>query len=219
MPPMNPAQLKLLVPVVILLILGAILYQVLGPNAAAPTKARTAPTQLQAMLVEPPQAVADFVLKDQAGADFTQAQFQGHWTLMFFGYTYCPDICPTTLAALAAMKQALSDSPQLLAKTRFVMVSLDPKRDTPQKLGPYIRYFDPDFSAITGERTMLDSLSASLNIPYALEGDVNSDNYLVNHSATIVLIGPEGRLRARFNPPHFGAHMAERYRELVRFLN
>lgn len=217
--PMNSTALKALVPAVILLILGAGLYMALTtPPAEMPTALRSVPEHLRGAALAQSRPVAPFSLNDHNGAPFSEEQLKGKWSLIFFGYTYCPDICPTTLAVLSAMKQSLGSAPELLAETQFVMVSLDPQRDTPEKLGPYIQYFDPGFIAATGEREMIDRLTSSLNIPYAIEGDTKRDDYLVNHSATIALIDPQGQMSGRFNPPHFPERMAKKYQEVVHFL-
>ncbi len=116
---------------------------------------------------------------------------------MFFGFTHCPDICPTTLLSMNQVAKRLQQ-----ASIRYVFVSLDPKRDTPEKMKEYVSFFNPDFIGLTGKKADIDQLSEALGIIYDYEGDVEAGKYTVNHYAAILVIDPKGRVRAHILPPH-----------------
>ncbi|QJR80854.1 SCO family protein [Alteromonas pelagimontana] len=146
-----------------------------------------------------PRRLSDFTLTDHKGQPFTSANLKGKWTLAFMGYTYCPDICPTTLAnlnqiypELAAIK---SDSP-----VQVLFISVDPKRDSSERLGEYIGFFSPDFIAATGNHDQLFPLVRSMGMMYAIAESTENSDYLVDHSASIVLIDPTAKVIGRFKP-------------------
>lgn len=144
----------------------------------------------------------EFSLIDQDGTPFGRERFQGHWTYLFFGYTHCPDICPTTLSVLKQAMHGL-DTQHENETAQVVFVSVDPERDSPARLGEYTRYFDPRFIGATGDAEGLKQLAASLGIVFAKlpATDGNPADYLMDHGASILLIGPDASLRAVFSPP------------------
>ena len=145
----------------------------------------------------PPVSVPSLTLRDQDDKAFSTAKLQGSWNLMFFGFTNCPDICPTTLTTMNQAAKRLTDK-----KIRYLFVSLDPQRDTPEKLKEYVTYFNADFIGLSGNKADIDQLSEKLGVIYDYEGDVNSGKYNVNHYAAILVIDPKGRVRAHILPPH-----------------
>ena len=154
--------------------------------------------------------VADFVLADQDGAPFTRRDLEGHWTLLFAGYTHCPDVCPTTLAVMKAVEQRLHD-PHL----RMVFVSVDPERDTPEQLRRYVRYFSPDIVGATGPTAELDKLCGSLGLVYMKVAGASPQDYAMDHSAALVLVDPRARIAAYFQPPHKADTLAADLRALL----
>lgn len=140
------------------------------------------------------------VLDGTDGRSWHTADLSGKWSLVFFGYTYCPDICPTTLAELREIYHGLPH--ELQADTRVLMVSVDPQRDTPEQLRAYLDFFDPDFQGLTGALTDIQTLSQALGIPF-IPGDTSQPGYTVDHSGNLALVGPDGRqhgfVRAPFN--------------------
>lgn len=152
---------------------------------------------LAAFVVEPPRPLSPFTLSDHHQQPFTNADLAGHWTLLLIGYTQCPDICPTTLAQLAGVYPQLKAN---IANLQVVMVSADPQRDTPQRLAAYVPYFHPDFIGVTGPHPQLLPFSRELGLVYAMVDGQREGEYLVDHSASLVVIGPDGALRARFAP-------------------
>jgi protein SCO1 len=148
--------------------------------------------------------VAPFVLADQDGKPFSNAQFAGHWSLVFAGFTHCPDVCPTTLGVMKALGERLQG-----AAPALVFLSVDPERDTPEVLGKYVRHFSPSITAITGPREQLEALCASLGIAYVKVPGASEYDYSVDHSAAMVLIDPQGRVAGYFPPPHKADTLAD----------
>ena len=159
------------------------------------------PQALQSILLSEPRPLSDFVLSDHNGQPLTLQQLKGKWTFIFFGYTHCPDICPTTLGTLKGVANKLVTQPEISGDTRFLFISIDPGRDTLPLLKDYVTYFHTDFIAATGARSEIDKLSRSLGAIYMFDGDTEGDDYIVNHSTSVALIDPQGRWVARFNPP------------------
>ena len=114
----------------------------------------------------------------------------GQWSLVFFGYTFCPDICPTTLAELRQLKKLLPDAAK--DNLQILMVSVDPNRDTTEQLQMYLQYFDPEFIGLTGELADIQSLSNALSIPF-IPGDTSQPRYTVDHSGNLAILSPDGR--------------------------
>lgn len=162
---------------------------------------------LDAGIVLLPQGrpIPDVRLIDQNGAVQPVDQLQGAWTVLFFGYTFCPDICPTTLAELRQLKGMLPE--EIRDNLRVVLVSVDPARDTPQQLKEYLGFFDAEFRGLTGELADIQKLSNSVGIPF-IPGDESKPNYTVDHSGNLALIGPDGRQRGFIRGPLNNAKLA-----------
>ena len=163
-------------------------------------RSQTPATPVAAMLLPQPDPVPEFSLLDQHGNSIDRSVFAGHWNLVFFGFTHCPDICPTTLQVLAAARSKLAEDGQA-PLPRIVLVSVDPERDTPEIIGAYVDYFGPGNLGITGSLEEIDRLTAGLGIYYQKQ-PANGDNYVVDHSAAVLVIDPEGRFSALFSGPH-----------------
>lgn len=145
------------------------------------------------------RALQPFALVDHRGARFDNQALQGHWTFLFFGYTHCPDVCPTTLSVLNSVAQRLADTP---AAVQFAFVSVDPVRDTPEQLARFVKYFNGDFIGVTGEPDAIEQLTRQLGVVFMQVGNAtNPDSYLVDHTASVFLIDPDGRYHAVFTPP------------------
>ena len=149
-----------------------------------------------------------FALQGPRG-DFSNAHLVGQWNFMFFGYTQCPDICPTALTLMKNLKAAISGKQGMPAKGfQVVFVSVDPQRDTIRLLGEYMAAFDPSFVGITGADAALSPLVRNLGVFYQRNDATDKQHYTVDHSAAIYLIDPQGRLAAVFSPPQEAAKMA-----------
>ena len=157
------------------------------------------PAVAAAVLYPQARAVPAFALTRSDGTPYTQADLVGGWTLLFFGFTHCPDVCPTTLATLRDVGKALP--PEVARNVRMTFVSVDPERDTPERSGEYAHFFSPSIVAATGDKAALDALTLSVGVVYMKAPGTGAD-YGVDHSASIVLIDPQGRLRGMFRPPH-----------------
>lgn len=165
-----------------------------------------------ATLVNDAAPLPTFSLRRSEGA-FTNADLAGRWSLVSFGYTFCPDICPTTLATLGEVKA------QLVARglpvPQVVFVSVDPARDTPARLAEFVRFFDADFVGATGSDAELAGLVRHLGMQYARHDGPDKEHYVVDHGAVVYLIDPQGRLKATFSWPHEPATMAADYARLT----
>lgn len=144
------------------------------------------------------------------GETFSNKDLEGSWTLMYFGFTYCPDICPATLANLAqVMKELKAINPQVAEKVNVMLVSVDPGRDTPEKLAQYVDFFDESFVGATSNAANLKALTQQLNVAFEVVGDTASDDYLVEHSAQVVLVNPRGDYQGFLKPPFKPKELAD----------
>jgi protein SCO1 len=149
-------------------------------------------------LLAPPRAVADFSLTGADGQPFTKSNLLGRWNLIYVGYTFCPDQCPTTLSLLKAVQAGLGGE---AAKLRVTFISIDPERDTPARLDQYVHFFSPSFGAATGSTAQLDALGANLGFVYQKVPGATPQSYLMDHSSALILIDPQGRLAGYLTPP------------------
>jgi protein SCO1/2 len=164
----------------------------------APATDAALPVQ-SALLYPQPRVVPPFVLERATGGSFSQDDLRGHWTLAFFGFTHCPDICPTTLAAMKQVEDALAAGEPPIP-LRLLFVSVDPERDAPAVLAKYAAFFSPDIIAATAPEERLQPMTRSLGIVY-MQSPLPAGGYTVDHSAQIVLIDPQGRMLGMFRPP------------------
>jgi protein SCO1/2 len=159
------------------------------------------PAELRTAFVIPsPGKLPEFSLRDQSGDIVNPDTFRDQWDLVFFGFTNCPDICPTTLQVLANARRELADSGSKIIP-RIVLVSVDPERDTGDVLGRYVDYFGADNLGVTGELAELIKLTAALGIYFEKAG-IGDGNYTVNHSPAVLLINPDAEFSALFSGPH-----------------
>ncbi|UVE17888.1 SCO family protein [Pseudomonas sp. LS44] len=152
-------------------------------------------------------------LTDQNGQAVQVDELKGQWSLLFFGYTFCPDICPTTLAQLRELKTLLP--PEALSRLRVVLVSVDPQRDTPTQLKQYLGYFDPAFQGLTGELENIQKLANAVSIPF-IPANTSKPNYTVDHSGNLVIIGPDGTQRGFIRSPLNNQKLATQLPELLK---
>lgn len=163
--------------------------------------------ELEAAVLYPaPRALPDFRLTRADGSALTLADWKGGWTVAFFGYTNCPDVCPTTLATFKQVWARL-EAAGAADRVRFDFVSVDPARDTPEQLAKYVGYFNARFVAATGTDEELTRLTRALGLVYSREPTDKGD-YSVDHSASVVIIDPQGRELGLFRPPFDAAKIA-----------
>ena len=157
--------------------------------------------------------VPPFELLDHNNRVFDNAALEQRWSFVFFGYTYCPDVCPTTLSVLNSIAQRLQD---VDADIRFVMVTVDPERDTPERLAEFVTYFNGDFLGVTGSDQALEQLTRPLGILYQrVQPEAGSESYLVDHTAAVFLFDPDGRYHAVFSPPLSAEKIAGDFRTML----
>jgi len=160
-------------------------------------------------ILDTPRNIGELQLIDHHGQAFTRERLQGKWTLVFFGFTYCPDICPTTLAFLNEFVGQLEGTE--VEDTAVVMVSVDPARDSVEQLATYVPYFNADFTGVTGEFLDIHRFATALNTPFR-KVPGQDENYQVDHSANVVLINPRGDYHGFFKAPLDLAKMKVTYR-------
>ena len=154
-----------------------------------------------AIMFSMPREISDLSLIDQNQLPFTKSRFADKWTLVFFGFTHCPDICPTTLALLNQVSDALAET-DYAADTQFLLVSLDPLRDTPEKMKPYVEYFNTDFIGVTGEFLSIHRFAKQLNIAFQkVVTDSETGDYTIDHGGNVALINPQGHYHGFYKPP------------------
>ncbi len=163
---------------------------------------------LGAKVFDVPRRFTHVPLLDQNGDNFDYQRLQNTWSLVFFGFTYCPDVCPATLAQMRSMHNQLE--PELQATTQVVLVSVDPARDTPEKLKEYLTYFSEDFVGLTGEFLDLQRFASQLNAAFQ-KVPGGGENYLIDHSAQIMLINPKGDYHGFIKPPFTPEKLAQAY--------
>ena len=149
----------------------------------------------QGVLIDPPAKAADFALTDQNGNSFRLSEQRGKIVLIFFGYTNCPDVCPTTLAEFKKIKAALGDQ---AADVRFVFITVDPERDTQQRMQSYLTAFDSDFTGLTGDSAALEAVWKSYGVFIERKDVGSASGYLVDHSARTYLIDLQGNWRLNY---------------------
>jgi len=188
------------------LILIAAFALALGLWLGARLLGAPAPPRLETAVLYPTARVLpDFHLTRSDGKPLTLADWKGHWTVAFFGYTNCPDVCPTTLTTFKQVWKQLGAA--TTAKLRFDFISVDPGRDTPETLTRYVGYFSKDFVAASGADDQLTALTRALGLVYS-RGAPENGTYTVDHSAAAVIIDPQGHQIGLFRPPFEVAKVA-----------
>ena len=185
---------------------GLILARALLPGHEPP------PATERATVFSPPRELPAFALTDQDGRRFGPEALRGHWTLVFFGFTQCPDVCPTTLATLVQVTRQLGDLPAE-ARPRVLLVSVDPERDTPERLAAYVRFFDPTFLGVTGDAAAIAEFARAFGVPFAK--DPVPGGYTMDHGSGLFVVGPDGSTVAYSSAPHDATVIARDYRKVV----
>jgi len=150
------------------------------------------------ILLPQSRTVPSLEMTDEKGQTVAVDELTGKWSLLFFGYTFCPDICPTTLAQLRQVKSELPKD--AVDRLQVILVSVDPNRDTPTQLQQYLGYFDKDFRGLTGSLDNLQKLANAVSIPF-IPADTSKPNYTVDHSGNLAVIGPDGKQRGFIRAP------------------
>lgn len=202
--------------IIIAFILVAILSAGAGVGVWKASQSPASPEQPDLLVLPEPRDIPPFELVDQDGKSFGPERLLGRWSLLFFGFTHCPDVCPGALYDLHLLDEQLAGTAGE-GRHQVLFVSVDPERDSPARLGEYVRYFDPDFAAVTGPHEQLAPLTRKLGIAYRIEEhEPGAGIYNVDHSASILLLDPQGRLHGVFPAPHDVTAMAQSMQRLLR---
>jgi protein SCO1/2 len=204
---MAARPLRIGILVIVAFAAGLILARVFVPEHEAPP-----PTE-RATLLPQPRELPTLALVDQEGEPLPADFFAGHWTLVFFGFTQCPDICPTTLATLAQARKQLGDLPAA-QQPRVLLITVDPERDPPPQLAAYVHFFDPGFMGATGSPEATAVAAAAFGVPYAKVA-LPDGGYTMDHGSGIFVVGPSGGIDAYLSAPHDAAVIARDYRRIV----
>ena len=153
-------------------------------------------------LYEKPKEISDFTFFSANGVEFTKSDLKGKWTLMYFGFTRCPDECPTTMYQMSKLVKVLREKEFPLEDKQWVLVSIDPERDLPNDIDKYAKGFDQDFIGVVNSRPMLLSLATQLSVNNVMpSGNAMDHSHLDNHVNNIILLNPNGEFAGIFRPP------------------
>ena len=153
-------------------------------------------------LFESPKQISDFTFLSANENQFTKSDLIGKWTLMYFGFTRCPDECPTTMYQISKLLKVLREKEFPLDNKQWVLVSIDPERDSPNDIDKYAKGFDKDFIGVSNIRPMLLSLATQLSVNNVMPGEnPNDHSHLDNHLNNIILLNPAGEFVGIFRPP------------------
>jgi len=176
------------------------------------------PPELVGVLRPEFRLLQPFELTDHNKVIFDQERLEGKWTLVFFGYTSCPDICPATLYVLNSVQGLLEDETgEVPADMQVVFISVDPERDTTEKLAAYITHFNEQFIGATASKTEIDKLTRQFGAGYIIEEETAPGHYLVAHTSAIFLVDPFGRLVASFSQPHYPKTITTQYQKIQEY--
>jgi protein SCO1/2 len=197
-----------IVGVIVIAATGALGFYAFVPSGAGPTSAGIQDS------ASAPTIGGPFTLVDHNGKTITEREFRGKFMLIYFGFTYCPDVCPTSLTAIAQALDMLGDGAEKIAP---LFVTVDPERDTPEQMKMYVGHFHPRLIGLTGSPEQISKMARTYRVYYAKveEGDEGGDDYLMDHTAITYLMGPDGKFRAFFGHDATPEEMAKRIREFL----
>jgi protein SCO1/2 len=167
----------------------------------------------QARVLTTPRPLPAVPALDHAGEPFGPATLRGRWTVVFFGFTHCPDVCPATLQVLAGARSLLEDLPEA-ERPGVVMISVDPGRDSPERLGEYVPFFHPEFRGVHVPAEHLPEVARTFGAAYVYT-PAGEDSYTVDHTASLFLVDPQARVAAVFPTPHTAAGIATDLRRII----
>ncbi len=189
---------------------GLLLARLLVPSKMA------APATERATVLAESKPIPALSLVGVDGKPLGAGFFKGRWTLVFFGFTTCPDVCPTTLATLAQFTKQLADLPAS-EQPRVLLVTVDPERDDPAKLAAYVRFFDPAFLGATGDVQAVSEAAAAFGVPFA-KVSLPEGGYTMDHGSGVFIVDPSGGIAAYSSAPHDASALARDYRTVVRYV-
>ncbi|MEM6998453.1 MAG: SCO family protein, partial [Pseudomonadota bacterium] len=163
-----------------------------------------------------PKQIQEFDTTDQSGNTFNLNNLNEKWSFVFFGYTHCPDICPITMTVMNQVYTQLSTDYKNL---QIIFVSVDPQRDTIEKLQQYVSYFNPDFYGLGGSSNKVDSLTKQIGVAYYLNNQNQAEGYLVDHTASIFIFDPKARLVGKLSAPHEAEKIKNQFIKIKEFID
>ena len=168
-------------------------------------------------LFDIPKEISDFEFFSENGNSITKSDLMGKWTLMYFGFTKCPDECPTTMYQLSKLIKVLRDKNFTLNDKQWILVSIDPERDTPEMIDNYAKGFDKDFIGVSNVRPMLLSLATQLSVNNVMPNhfDHMDHSHLDNHVNNIILLNPDGKFAGIFRPPFDISRLSLTYQSIT----
>ena len=173
---------------------------------------RVAGPELQTIrILKPPRELPAFTLQQSDRTQLVPGELRGHWTVVFLGFTYCPDVCPTTLTELSQAQKRWAALPES-TRPRVLFISVDPERDSIEKLGEYAHAFHKDTLAATADIPSLEAFAKSLSLVFIkvpAGKDAPLDQYTMDHSAALVVLDPQGRMAGVIQPPFLPKAIAE----------
>ncbi|MGQ0657817.1 MAG: SCO family protein [Chromatiales bacterium] len=199
------SRFKVAAAAVVVLVVVALAAYLRHPMESARTRL---PAAVPGLLWPAAKTLHGIALTDHRNQPFDDEKLKGKWSLLFFGYTHCPDVCPNTLQMLNQVV------PKLPADTQVVFVSVDPQRDTPERLAEYISYFHPDFLGVGGSREAVNALTAQIGVVNIRNAESDTGQYTVDHTVSLFLVDPELRLVGLFSPPLAAGALERRYRQV-----
>ncbi|MDH3590074.1 MAG: SCO family protein [Gammaproteobacteria bacterium] len=167
----------------------------------------------EATVFAAPRPLPETSLRDHSNAALDRDSFRNRWDILFFGFTHCPDICPTTLFELRQLSNSLNDL-AVARQPRIWLISIDPQRDTPEVLNAYISNFGDSYHAATGSEEQIAQFAGGLGVAY--QRIPEGDDYTMAHTTALFLVNPDAELVALFSAPHDMTRIAADYRELTR---
>lgn len=176
--------------------------------------------ETEAVLLDTPRQLPNIALQTHEGEDWTPASLEDQWSMVFFGFTNCPDVCPESMTIMNQAVERIASRHEL-SPPKVIFVSVDPARDTPERLEEYVPYFNPAFMGLTGEPSAIQALAAAMAVPVPPDMPTTppSDEYDVSHGASVSLVGPSGNVRAFFTPPHDPERIARDYAAIHQYLS
>ena len=206
----NRFPLRIVLAAIVAFALGLILARVFVTLREVPV-----PVTENATILPQPRELPPLDLVDQDNRPLPRDFLRNRWTVVFFGFTQCPDVCPTTLATLARMKQKLADLPAE-QQPRVLLVSVDPERDTAAVLKPYVSFFDPSFLGATGTLAAIGQAARAFSVPFA-KVPLPDGGYTMDHGAGLFVVSPAGALAAYSSPPLDATVLARDFRKVVQY--
>jgi protein SCO1/2 len=203
---MRPRKIALLAAAVVAICAG-IVFGILSRSDDQP--------EIAGFVYPEPKAISPFKLIEHDGSPFDLDALEGKWSFVYFGYTYCPDVCPTTLAELSRAQKLLEEA-GLDAGNQYFFVSVDAQRDTPQRLAQYAAFFNKKFVGVTGTDEALTKFTQEVGVVYSFPKGRRGKSYAVDHSSTIALFDPDAHLAAVFTSPQKAEEIVDGFRKMLR---